>query len=281
LRRSGVYAASNPEQDMYCAHIHADARHSPYLCVPMMAHGVSLGLLHVQFVCADGYHDVPDDERLRVQRLSDQVTLALANVKLRQSLREQSIRDLLTGLYNRRYLEESLEREVARTWRDKKPLAVIMLDVDHFKRFNDQYGHEGGDAVLQALGRVLRETARSSDIVARYGGEEFTVLLHNASLTGAREWGERLRENVGRMEVKAGGQTLPPITISLGLAMYGENGVAADELLRAADAALYQAKRGGRDRLVVAEPIKEQLASALPGMAVLPPILSAVGAATV
>lgn len=280
LRRSGIYAANNPEQDMYCTHVHADARHLPYLCVPMMAHGVSLGLLHVGFVCVDEHEEVSDDERLRVQRLADQVTLALANVKLRQSLREQSIRDLLTGLYNRRYLEESLEREVARTWRDKKPLAVIMLDVDHFKRFNDQYGHEGGDAVLQALGRMLRETARASDIVARYGGEEFTVLLHNATLAGAREWGERLRENVRQMEVKAGGRTLPPITISLGLAMYGENGMATDELLRAADAALYEAKGNGRDCLVVATSIVEKAAPAMPGTPVLPPAMAMQNAAT-
>lgn len=264
LRRGGVYGTVSPEHDVYCGHVHDDARRLPYLCVPMMAHGVSLGLLHVAFVQEPGCADVPDHERARVQRLADQITLALANVKLRQSLREQSIRDLLTGLYNRRYLEESLEREVARTWRDKTPLAVIMLDVDYFKRFNDQYGHHGGDAVLQALGRVLREAARASDLVARYGGEEFTVLLHNTGLAGAREWGERLREAVSHMEVKSAGRTLPPITISLGLAQYAENGTTAEELLRAADAALYEAKRDGRDRLAVAASVKRATVPALP-----------------
>ncbi len=254
LRRGGVYGAANPDQDVYCAHVHADAQHAPYLCVPMMAHGVSLGLLHVGFAQEAGCADVPDHERARVQRLADQITLALANVKLRQSLREQSIRDLLTGLYNRRYLVESLEREVARTWREKTPLAVLMFDVDYFKRFNDQYGHQGGDAVLQALGRVLRESARASDLVARYGGEEFTVLLHNTGLAGAREWGERLRDTVRNMQVTCAGQSLPPITISLGLAVYGEHGTKADDLLRAADAALYDAKRDGRDRLMIAAP---------------------------
>lgn len=252
LRRGGLYGASNTAQEMYCAHVHETVQHMPYLCVPMMAHGVSLGLLHVSFAGDAAGAPAADDEHLRVQRITDQVTLALANVKLRQSLREQSIRDLLTGLYNRRYLEESLDREIARARRENTPLAVIMLDVDHFKHFNDQYGHEGGDAVLQMLGRVLREAARASDIVARYGGEEFTVLLPNASAQGAHDWAERLRQNVRCMEVKSAGQTFPPISISLGLALYGESGMTGEHLLRAADIALYDAKRRGRDRLVVA-----------------------------
>jgi diguanylate cyclase (GGDEF)-like protein len=275
LRRGSVYGAGDPALDIYCAHAHADARHRPYMCVPMMAHGVSLGLLHIGFVLDAGRANVADEERLRMQRLTDQITLALANLKLRQSLREQSIRDLLTGLYNRRYLEESLEREVARAGRDRTPLAVIMLDVDHFKRFNDQFGHQGGDAVLQALGRVLQETVRKSDLVARYGGEEFTVLLHNATQTGAREWGERLCEAVRTMAAKFAGQALPPVTISLGLAMYSENGTTADELLRAADTALYDAKRGGRNRLVVATAVAQNAALAPPGVVVPLPVRSA------
>ncbi|MEQ1772154.1 MAG: diguanylate cyclase [Burkholderiales bacterium] len=267
MRRGAVYAATHPQQDIYCAHVHADASHLKYLCVPMMAHGVSLGLLHVTFAPDEG-STLPEAELQRVQRLADQIALALANLKLRTSLREQSIRDALTGLHNRRYLEESLECEVARALRNKKPLAVLMVDVDHFKRFNDQFGHEGGDAVLQALGRVLRKTARQSDLVARYGGEEFTVLLHDTPATGAIEWGERLREAVRNMEVKFAGQTLPPITISLGLAIYPENGVSGEALIHTADAALYGAKHGGRDRLVVATPLAAISDSAWSGVVV-------------
>jgi diguanylate cyclase (GGDEF)-like protein len=127
-----------------------------------------------------------------------------------------------------------------------------MIDVDHFKRYNDLYGHEGGDAVLHALGRLLRDMMRGSDVAARYGGEEFTALLYNATLDGACNWGERLREAVQKMEVKSNGQHLPPITISVGLAMYPEHRNSKETLLQAADAALYEAKRIGRDRLVIA-----------------------------
>jgi diguanylate cyclase (GGDEF)-like protein len=248
-RRAYAYAASDPREDIFCAHVRAETGRQPYICVPMMAQSMSLGMLHVAFAAGEA---LEESEGPRVQRLADQVAMALANLKLRQSLREQSIRDALTGLYNRRYLEESLSHELARAERESKPLAVLMIDVDHFKRYNDQYGHEGGDAVLRALGRTLREMLRASDLAARYGGEEFTVSLYCTPLTGAREWGERVCEAVRLVEVKSGGQILPPVTISLGLAVYPEHGRSVEALLQAADLALYQAKRGGRDRLAVA-----------------------------
>ena len=249
VRRARSYCAADPQHDVFCTHVHNAGNCQPYMCVPMMAQSTSLGMLHVQFAVEVG---MAAGEQLRVQRLADQVAMALANLKLRQSLREQSIKDALTGLYNRRYLEESLERELSRAMREAQPLAVLMIDVDHFKRYNDQYGHEGGDAVLRALGRTLREMLRTSDLAARYGGEEFTVVLCNATMAGAREWGERLREVVRQLEVKSGGQVLPPVTISLGLALYPDHGKTSGELLHAADRALYEAKHSGRDRLMVA-----------------------------
>lgn len=249
MRRGAKYSAHDSHVDMYCHHVHEDAMRQAYVCVPMMAHGISLGLLHVNFAPVAG--NALDIEKRRVDHFANQVALALSNLKLRQRLREQSIIDTLTGLYNRRYLEESLEREVAGATRDKRPLALFMLDVDHFKQFNDQFGHEGGDAVLQALGRTLRESARRSDLVARYGGEEFTVLLPNTPLTGAFEWGERLRDTVAKMHVNATGQSFPPITISLGLAVLPDHGQSGQALLHEADMALYEAKRSGRNRLVV------------------------------
>jgi diguanylate cyclase (GGDEF)-like protein len=258
VRRARTYCAADPQHDVFCTHVHSAGNSQPYMCVPMMAQSTSLGMFHVQFVADAGGSeagkgsDVAAAERLRVQRLADQVAMALANLKLRQSLREQSIRDALTGLYNRRFLEESLERELSRTMRDAQPLAVLMIDVDHFKRYNDQYGHDGGDAVLRALGRTLREMLRTGDLAARYGGEEFTVALHNAPVAGAHEWSERLREAMRQLEVKSGAQVLPPVTISLGLALFPDHGKTSGELLHAADLALYEAKHSGRDRLVVA-----------------------------
>ncbi len=252
VRRGRSYSAFDPERNVFCRHVHEDARRQPYMCVPMMAQSTSLGMLHVAFVADAGCADVQVSEVTRVQRLADQAAMALANLKLRRTLREQSIRDTLTGLYNRRYLEEALEREVSRATREGKALAVLMLDVDHFKRYNDQFGHEGGDALLRAFGRLLREMVRTSDVAARYGGEEFTALLYNAPLADAREWGPRLREAVQKLDVKSDGRVLPPVSISLGLALFPEHGTSSEALLKAADGALYDAKNTGRDRVIVA-----------------------------
>ena len=157
----------------------------------------------------------------------------------------------MTGLHNRRYLEESLNREMARSARDRQPLSLFMLDVDHFKRYNDTHGHDAGDAALRELGRELRESARASDIVCRFGGEEFVVVLPNTRDAEASAWSERLMQNVRAMEVRLGSRALPSITVSIGLAVFPQHGESAESLLHAADAALYEAKRDGRDRLCV------------------------------
>lgn len=249
MRRGRPYGATDSGRDMYCAHVPAGARGQPCLCVPMTTQGTSLGMLHVTFapgtVHADGQH-------LRVQRLADQIAMALANIKLHEDLREQSIRDVLTGLFNRRYLEESLEREFARANREGRPLAVFMLDVDHFKRFNDIHGHAAGDAALRSLGRTLEESARAGDIICRFGGEEFIAALPGATPDQAREWAGRLLSRVRGMSVEADGRPLPGVTVSIGLACYPGDGEDVETLLQAADLALYEAKRAGRDRLVAA-----------------------------
>jgi diguanylate cyclase (GGDEF)-like protein len=254
LRRSRSYWASDPDRDMYCAHVHASTLRRPYMCVPMMAQGTSLGMLHVAFALPAGRTEVQSGERLSVQRLADQVALALANLKLRVALRDQSIRDPLTGLFNRRYLEESLERELALARRQGHSVAVFMLDVDHFKKFNDSYGHDGGDAVLRALARMLTEMIRASDIACRFGGEEFTAILIGTRLADAVKWAERLMANVRNLELKSGSQPLGRITISMGLALCPDHGADLVTLLQAADFALYEAKHAGRDRLIVYQP---------------------------
>jgi len=188
--------------------------------------------------CEVGSASILEKQEL-AEALAAQVGMALANLRLRETLHQQSIRDALTGLYNRRYLEGAL------------PLAVFMLDVDHFKNFNDTWGHDAGDAVLRALGHALRDNCRQADIACRFGGEEFTLVLPDADLPAAREWAERLMQRVRTMEVKAGGQSLPKITVSMGLALLPADGDDAETLLQAADLALYDAKHAGRDRLVV------------------------------
>jgi diguanylate cyclase (GGDEF)-like protein len=166
-------------------------------------------------------------------------------------LKQQAIRDGLTGLHNRRYLDETLPRELQRAERQKQPVGIIMLDIDHFKRFNDTYGHDAGDTLLRAVGAVLQEHTRGDDIVCRYGGEEFMLVLPGASLAATQQRAEELRTEVQALMVEHGGQALAQVTVSLGVAGFPAHGTTADSLIRAADQALYQAKRGGRNRVEV------------------------------
>ena len=170
--------------------------------------------------------------------LAEQISLALGNLKLREALRNQSIRDPLTGLFNRRYMEESLEREISRANRSRKSFAIIMLDIDHFKGFNDSFGHQAGDAALHALGGFLKRTTRGQDIVCRYGGEEFAMVFSGSTLEGALERCEALRDGVKQLEVQYGGRLLGAITVSMGLALFPEHGSTITEVLRGADQAL-------------------------------------------
>lgn len=184
------------------------------------------------------------------EQIDDQTRqLALSEARFR----EDAIRDHLTGLFNRRYLEETLEREVRRVVRRGRPLGLIMLDIDHFKRFNDAFGHAAGDALLHELGALLKRLIRDADIACRYGGEEFLLILPEASLAATCERAELVRDQVNRLRVDRNGQMLDAVTVSLGVALSPDHGSTAETALKAADTALYRAKREGRDRVVVAD----------------------------
>jgi diguanylate cyclase (GGDEF)-like protein len=172
-------------------------------------------------------------------------------VRLRDELLEQATHDPLTGLYNRRYMEEWLRHELHRARRHGRPVGAVMLDVDHFKRVNDRFGHEAGDVVLREIALAVKRAARKSDIVCRYGGEEFLVLMPEAALRDAARKAEELRGAVGAMRLESRGRPVGPITISLGVAAFPDNADDADALLRCADDALYAAKQAGRDRVAV------------------------------
>jgi diguanylate cyclase (GGDEF)-like protein len=184
---------------------------------------------------------------------AEQLGLSVANLRLREALRNQSIRDPLTGLFNRRFLEETLEREIRRAVRSEQALGLLMLDLDHFKKFNDTYGHEAGDSVLRETALFLAKSVRAEDIVCRFGGEEFVVILPLADLHATQARAERIRSKLRDLTVMHQGRSLGMITASLGVSALPDHGTARSALLEAADAALYRAKREGRDRVVVAE----------------------------
>jgi len=232
-----------------CAH--AAAVNGAYLCIPILAQGETLGIVHFQ----SAYQGPLGATELSFKTtFAGQVGLSIANIRLREALRTQSVRDALTGLYNRRYLEETLEREVRRAARAQQSLGLLMIDLDHFKSFNDTYGHDAGDAVLRETGLSLTKGVRAEDFVCRFGGEEFVVMLPTADLKAACARAERLRSTMKELTILHQGRSMGMITISLGVAAFPEHGTSPKELMAAADAALYAAKRSGRDRVEVALP---------------------------
>ena len=232
---------------------HAEGVKNTYLCVPILAQGEALGVVHFQ--ATDELPQLADSELSFKTTFAEQVGLSLANIRLREALRAQSVKDPLTGLYNRRYLQEMLEREIRRAARAEQPLGILMLDLDHFKKFNDTYGHEAGDTILREVGAFLTKSIRVEDCVCRFGGEEFVIVLPTASAEASRARAERIRSKLRELTVLHQGLSVGKITISVGVAELPANGTSAAELLAAADAALYCAKHAGRDQVMVAEPL--------------------------
>lgn len=250
LRRGQEHVAGPGLLTPRCNHITENGGRG-YVCMPLAAQGETLGILHL---CEPDAVARPEwlSERQQVLRgVVDTLALALANLRLRETLRQQSIRDPITGLYNRRYLEETSSRELRRMERTGQPVAVIMLDVDHFKQFNDTFGHEAGDLVLKQLAGTLLDHARESDVVSRYGGEEFALMMPGTSLADGAERADTLRKAVKQLHLAHRGRTLGTITASFGVAAFPDLGVSWTEIVNAADRALYQAKADGRDRVVV------------------------------
>jgi diguanylate cyclase (GGDEF)-like protein len=250
LRRGQPHQVADVHDGMTCRHYDAPTADGPVAsaCIPLAAQGITLGFIHVSCPRRGPL------ERMDVATTAaEQLSLALGNLRLQETLRQQSIRDALTGLYNRRYLEESLPRELSRCSRRAMPLALIMLDIDHFKAFNDRHGHEGGDVLLAAFGQMLLARCRAEDIACRFGGEEFTLILPETDLDTARRRAEELRSAAAALSVRHAQQELPRITISLGIAMAPEHADGAESLKRLADEALYLAKRTGRNRVEVAK----------------------------
>jgi diguanylate cyclase (GGDEF)-like protein/PAS domain S-box-containing protein len=248
LRRGRTHWVENVHSGLICRHIHHPSPNG-YLCVPMMAQSEALGMLHL--MQPDGVKMTESKQRLAVT-MSEHIAMALSNLRLHETLRSQSIRDPLTGLFNRRFMEESLELEIRRASRNQRPLGMIMIDLDHFKYFNDNFGHEAGDLLLKELGTLLRGNIRGEDIACRYGGEEFTLILPEGTGAVTRQRAEFYKDAIQRLDVHYRGHPLGRITASMGVAIFPDHGRTAKALIEAADKALYQSKSAGRDRVTLA-----------------------------
>lgn len=248
LRLGQPYAVGSDRCGALCKNVN-----SPYppkhCCIPMIAQGEAIGLLHLS--CPEGSKLTRSRQELGAT-VAKQVALALANLKLRESLQHQSIRDPLTNLFNRRYMETCLERELRRAQRDAQSLGILMLDLDRFKRFNDTFGHDAGDTVLREIGLFLQKQIRESDIACRYGGEEITLILPETSLEACCSRAEQIREGVKHLNIQHRGQSLGVVSFSIGVATFPEHGLTREAIVEAADVALYRAKHEGRDRVICA-----------------------------
>jgi diguanylate cyclase (GGDEF)-like protein/PAS domain S-box-containing protein len=259
LRRGQPHWSEHPGTGVSCRHL-TESSTTECLCVPMVAQGNTIGILHLELESAaelrhdsgmEGFRE--SHQRLAIS-VASQIALSLASLQLRETLREQSIRDPLTRLFNRRFLEESLERELQLASRKKQPLAVLFLDLDHFKRFNDTFGHDAGDMVLQSLADLFRTFFRATDLCCRYGGEEFAIILPESSSQDAGIRADALRSEVKGLRLQYKKQALGPLTLSAGVAAFPEHGSTSDELLKIADQCLYESKARGRDVVTVALP---------------------------
>ena len=249
LRRGQLHEVIDPQSGLLCRHfIHPPQ--AGYLCLPLTVQGKTLGVLCIiDSPIHKGRH------RLNLQQLvvsaGETIKLSLSNLKLREELRQQAIHDPLTGLFNRRYLDETLPRELHLAQRRKVPLCIVMLDIDGFKQFNDSFGHGAGDSLLKEIGHALREYLRKSDISCRFGGDEFVLVLPDSPLADIQQRVEQIRLFVKDLKIRYGEQMVGMISLSIGIAQAPEHGTTESELLRAADQAMYTAKQSGGDRIVI------------------------------
>lgn len=252
LRQGRGHLATPDNSAPICPHLEHVEKNYVSFCLPMQAQGETIGQIYFGALAADAKY-VGAHEMGMMRRITEQISLAIANLNLQQALREQSIKDPLTKLFNRRYLEETLTREIARAARHQLPIAVLIMDIDFFKKVNDTYGHDGGDAVLVAFAKMLGTKIRKEDMACRLGGEEFVLVLPAASVDLAKTRAEDICKNTRDLRIKHQNQVIT-ITVSIGVAMFPEDGTTPEDILQNADVALYKAKREGRDQAVIFDP---------------------------
>ncbi|MCS0615895.1 diguanylate cyclase [Massilia kyonggiensis] len=247
LRHGARYRTAD-SGDLPCAHYRKPADEAAArLCIPLVTHDELVGMLHLEGLETGLAHE--EQERLAVT-VAEQLALALGNARLRESLRRQSVLDPLTGLFNRRHFDAALKRELARARRKNVPVSLVLVDIDHFKRVNDDYGHAVGDAVLRTIAQQLRLGIREGDIACRYGGEEMVLLLPECTAADAGTRAEAIRVALAAIAPHPQGEGPQRVTASFGVAAFPQHAQDAEALFWAADKALYRAKQQGRNRVV-------------------------------
>lgn len=249
VRRGSVYAVSDAGDELMLPCPAHPIERGSLLCVPMLALGQTVGVVHLEAGDTNAFSI--DDER-QASRVAEQVALAIANARMVKTMESMALTDPLTRLHNARFFDPFLDREIDAAQRDGQPLGVIMIDLDHFKEFNDAHGHPSGDEALRVFARVALTVLRDSDTLARYGGEEFVVAVRDADLDATAVVAERLRAAVEHGSVEVGLGRYASFTASFGVAATTLHGTDRLALLKSADRALYRAKRQGRNQVVVA-----------------------------
>lgn len=248
MRRGQPHEVTDPTSGLLCHHF-SRAPQSGSVCVPLSVHGETLGVFILLGIAAWNEPHRESQHQLAVM-VGEAIKLALSNLRLREKLHEQAMRDALTGLFNRRYLDETLPRELHRAERAKSPLCVVMLDLDHFKKVNDQFGHEVGDLLLQDLSKVFQTNLRKSDLACRQGGDEFLLVLTDSSLEDTAQRLEQIRKMFKDTKIRHHEQLLGMVMMSAGIVV-ADHGMTAGDVLRAADKALYAAKQSGSDQVAI------------------------------
>jgi diguanylate cyclase (GGDEF)-like protein len=256
MRGGRLHLQVETSRGLTCRHFSGSIPEA-YVCLPLAALGETLGILHIS---TESSEQLSASRLAMIQQAGEYAALRLANLRLREKLHDQSIRDPLTGLYNRRFLEATLEQELHRSGRHHTGLGVIMADIDKFKVFNDSFGHTAGDIVLKEVAAMLRRSVRTEDIVCRYGGEEFLVVLPDTTLESVSERAEQVRESIAKLELQHAGHSLGKVTASFGIS-FSQDGVLTPEiLLRYADEALYESKRRGCNCVSLSDSVTNLLA---------------------
>ncbi len=247
LRKGRAHQSNDDFHSLTCGHMH-EMDNNQTLCIPLTAHGNTIGIMHLYFGVGDIKID-PITEQLAFS-VSEHLGLALANLSLQEKLRSQALSDPLTGLFNRRFFEQKLEEHSMNSATSEQPLSLLMLDLDHFKRFNDNFGHDAGDFVLKEISALLKQSVSEDEIACRLGGEELAILLPHYSMGQATEFGQTLCDAVRSMHLEHKGLSLGQLGVSIGVATYPKPASDTESLVKMADNALYMAKDMGRSRVV-------------------------------